>query len=67
MTIRGGHTEILQRLLADQCEICGSTEDVEVHHIRKLAEVKGPKNERTEWKKTWQPATKDTGGMQEMP
>lgn len=51
-TMRSGHTEILQRLLADKCEICGSTEDVEVHHIRKLAEVQGEKNERTEWKKT---------------
>ena len=47
----GTHTEILQRLLADQCEICGSTDMVEVHHVRKLAEVKGPKNERTDWKK----------------
>lgn len=51
-TMRSGHTEILQRLLADKCEICGSTEDVEVHHIKKLAEVEGDKNERTEWKKT---------------
>ncbi len=51
MTSLGTHTEILQRLLADQCEICGSTDKIEVHHVRKLAEVKGPKNERTDWKK----------------
>ena len=35
-----GRTEILKRLLADQCELCGSTENVEVHHIRKLADLK---------------------------
>ena len=46
-----GRTEIIQRLLADRCEICGSTEMVEVHHIRKLAEVKGTKNESVDWKK----------------
>jgi hypothetical protein len=51
MTSLGAHTEILQRLQADHCEICGSTDRVEVHHVRKLAEVKGPKNERTDWKK----------------
>jgi hypothetical protein len=34
-----GHNEIVQRLLADECELCGSKEDVEVHHIRKLADL----------------------------
>jgi group II intron reverse transcriptase/maturase len=34
-----GGTELLQRLLADECEACGSTENVEVHHIRKLADL----------------------------
>jgi group II intron reverse transcriptase/maturase len=33
-------TEIVQRLLADECEVCGSSEAVEVHHIRKLADLK---------------------------
>jgi hypothetical protein len=33
-------TEILQRLLARKCELCSSTKDVEVHHIRKLADLK---------------------------
>jgi group II intron reverse transcriptase/maturase len=32
--------ELLQRLQADKCELCGSTEKVEVHHIRKLANLK---------------------------
>jgi hypothetical protein len=45
-----GRTELLQRLLADQCEICGSTEMVEVHHVRKLADVTGTKNESVDWK-----------------
>lgn len=33
-------TEILKRLLADTCELCGVTEKIEVHHIRKLADLK---------------------------
>ncbi len=36
---RQGGTELLQRLLADACEACGSTENVEVHHVRKLADL----------------------------
>ncbi|MBA4067433.1 MAG: maturase [Isosphaera sp.] len=32
--------ELLQRLMAEKCELCGSTEKVEVHHIRKLADLK---------------------------
>lgn len=47
----GTHTEILQRLLADRCEVCGSTDKIEVHHVKKLSEVQGSKNERTDWKK----------------
>jgi group II intron reverse transcriptase/maturase len=38
----GGRTELIQRLLADVCELCGSTEQVEVHHIHKLADLKQP-------------------------
>lgn len=45
------HTELVQRLLADQCEICGSTDNCQVHHVRKLADlkVKGRKA-RPQWK-----------------
>jgi group II intron reverse transcriptase/maturase len=32
-------TELLQRLLANECEACSSTEDVEVHHVRRLADL----------------------------
>lgn len=34
--------EVVKRLLADACEICGSADRVEVHHIRKLADLKRP-------------------------
>jgi len=33
-------SELVERLLADTCELCGSTENVEVHHIRKLADLR---------------------------
>lgn len=35
----GTRSELVKRLLADTCEMCGSKEDVEVHHIRKLADL----------------------------
>jgi len=44
-------TEIIQRLLAEKCEICGKTGTIEVHHIKALKNVMGPKNARTDWKR----------------
>ena len=35
-------TELIQRLLADRCEICDSTDNVEVHHVRKLKDLTRP-------------------------
>ena len=32
-------SEIVQRLLRDVCEVCGAKEAVEIHHIRKLADL----------------------------
>jgi group II intron reverse transcriptase/maturase len=32
--------DLLTRLLAERCEMCSSTERIEVHHIRKLADLK---------------------------
>jgi group II intron reverse transcriptase/maturase len=32
-------SEVTQRLLAQTCELCGATEKIEVHHIRKLADL----------------------------
>jgi hypothetical protein len=31
--------ELLQRILAEECEVCGSQDKVEVHHVRKLADL----------------------------
>jgi len=45
-------TELVQRLLADFCELCGSEEEVEVHHeraMRKLHEYPG--RPKPEWVK----------------
>jgi hypothetical protein len=32
--------DLIQRLQAKQCELCGSEENCEVHHVRKLADLK---------------------------
>jgi len=44
--------ELINRLQADECELCGSRDNVEVHHIRKLSDlkVKGQK-EKPSWLK----------------
>ena len=31
--------ELIHRLLVDCCELCGSRNQIEVHHIRKLADL----------------------------
>jgi group II intron reverse transcriptase/maturase len=42
--------ELIHRLLAGHCEICGAEEDLEVHHIRKLADLNRPgRPERPAW------------------
>jgi hypothetical protein len=47
-----GTTELVQRLLADQCECCGTTGDVEVHHIRKLADLTKPgRQTKPDWQR----------------
>ncbi|WP_369265019.1 hypothetical protein [Streptomyces sp. R35] len=33
------HKELITRLLADTCEICGAIGDAQVHHIRALADL----------------------------
>jgi len=38
-TTRVKRTELVQRLLADTCELCGSNEDVAVHHVRALKDL----------------------------
>src|SRR6266550_4057277 len=45
-------SELLQRMLTDICELCGSKEKVEVHHIRKLADLEKPgRREKPVWVK----------------
>jgi group II intron reverse transcriptase/maturase len=45
-------SEVVDRLLAQECELCGATDKIEVHHIRKLSDLeqKG-KSDRPEWMK----------------
>jgi len=46
--VYGGRTELIERLNANRCEYCGTTGGYfEVHHIRKLSDIK-------EGKKGWQ-------------
>lgn len=48
----GGHTELVKRMLAHTCEQCGSTEQVEVHHIRAMKDLnKYTGREKPEWVK----------------
>jgi group II intron reverse transcriptase/maturase len=35
-----GHNELVQRLLTGACELCGSTNRIQVHHVRRLADVR---------------------------
>jgi group II intron reverse transcriptase/maturase len=45
-------SELLQRLLADRCELCGSREKVQVHHVRSLKDLKRKgRAEKPEWVK----------------
>ncbi len=40
----GGRTELTQRIAAERCEYCGATDKkYEVHHVRKLADIKDGK------------------------
>src|SRR5205823_319623 len=43
-------TDIVQRMLADVCELCGRKGDCEVHHIRKLANLSSTgRREKPRW------------------
>ena len=42
--------ELIGRLIAGRCEVCGETRNLEVHHIRKLADLKRPgRHEKPAW------------------
>ncbi|HYB25298.1 MAG TPA: reverse transcriptase domain-containing protein [Solirubrobacteraceae bacterium] len=42
-------SELVRRLLAGRCEICSGMEKVQMHQIRKLADLDPPGPERPEW------------------
>lgn len=46
---RSERNELVKRLLADKCEMCGSQEHIQVHHIRKLADLEKKGRERPRW------------------
>jgi hypothetical protein len=47
---RGERSELVQRLLAEVCELCGSRDDVEVHHVRKMKNLhEYPGRPKPEW------------------
>lgn len=51
-TVYTGHSELVQRLLAGYCELCGATENIEVHHVRAMKDLhKYPGREKPEWVK----------------
>jgi group II intron reverse transcriptase/maturase len=46
------HNDLIKRLKANTCELCGSRENCEVHHVRKLADLKrrwAGRKEKPEW------------------
>ena len=42
LTFHRGRTDLLTRLLADTCELCGDKGNCEAHHVRRLADLKKP-------------------------
>jgi AI2M/AI1M-like, HNH endonuclease/Type II intron maturase len=45
-------SEVVQRLLAGKCELCGAERPVQMHHIRKLADINRPgRPPKAEWEK----------------
>ena len=45
-----GRSEVVQRLLAQKCELCGTVWPCQVHHVRKLADLNRPgQGEKPPW------------------
>src|SRR5262249_25878702 len=45
-------SEVVQRLLAGKCELCGDEGPVQVHHIRKLAGIDKPgRRPKEQWER----------------
>jgi len=50
--IWSGRSEVVERLLADICEVCGARDKIEVHHIRKLTDLeRGGRSPQPRWTK----------------
>jgi len=48
--VYGRRSEVVQRLLAQTCELCGAQEQCAVHHIRRLADLHKPgRKEKPMW------------------
>ncbi|GAA3516216.1 hypothetical protein FHR32_006089 [Streptosporangium album] len=41
--------ELIKRLLADTCELCQRTDNIQVHHVRKLADLARPGQHQPVW------------------
>ena len=41
IVLRGGRNSLIERLQANECECCGATDKIEMHHVRKLKDLKG--------------------------
>ena len=53
VTILNYRTELIDRLLTQECELCSAQRDIEVHHIRKLADLTHKNGTiPSSWKKT---------------
>jgi len=44
VAITGGRNGLIKRLQARVCENCGATDNLEMHHVRKLKDLKGKSN-----------------------
>ena len=47
VTITGGRNSLIERLKLQVCELCGATDKLEMHHVRKLKDLKG----KSDWEK----------------
>jgi len=50
--LKYARTDLIQRLQANTCELCGSHQNIQVHHVRKLADLKqrwAGRKEKPKW------------------
>lgn len=47
VTITGGRNSLMERLKLQVCELCGATDKLEMHHVRKLKDLKG----KSDWER----------------